>query len=147
MDHAIVNSRELAFPPERVFAAFSDPGQLAAWWGPQGFTNSFEQFDFTPGGAWRFTMRGPDGTAYPMSHRFTEIVAARRIAFRHLQAGHDFTLEVAFAAKAGGTTIVWRMTFDDPAEGERLRDFLGPANDQNLDRLVAHLSAGAGSVR
>ena len=28
----------------------------------------------------------------------------------------------------------------DPAEGERVRTFVIPANEQNLDRLAAHLS-------
>jgi hypothetical protein len=32
------------------------------------------------------------------------------------------------------------MNFDDPAEGERLRSFLGPANAENLARLAAHLA-------
>ena len=29
-----------------VFAAFSEANRLAAWWGPDGFTNTFEQFEF-----------------------------------------------------------------------------------------------------
>jgi hypothetical protein len=32
------------------------------------------------------------------------------------------------------------MRFDDAAEADRLRGFLQQANEQNLDRLAAHLS-------
>lgn len=136
----IVSTRVFAQPRENVFAAFSDPARLAQWWGPKGFTNEFLQFDFRPGGAWRFTMRGPDGAAYEMDKRFTEIVRPERIVLRHFQQTHDFTLTMTFAVEAGGTAVTWVMDFDDPAEGERLRSFLGPANAENLARLAAHLA-------
>lgn len=138
--HAIVTTRLLAASCERVWAMFSDPAALAQWWGPEGFTNTFQEFDFRPGGIWRFTMRGADGSAYAMDHRFPEIVAPERIVVRHLQPGHDFTLTIALAERAGRTAIAWRMLFDDPAEAARVRPFVVPANEQNLDRLAAHLS-------
>jgi uncharacterized protein YndB with AHSA1/START domain len=137
----IVTVRLLAAPRERVFAAHADPAALAAWWGPKGFTNEFHAFEFRPGGAWRFTMRGPGDAAYEMDHRFAAIVAPERIAVRHLQPGHDFTLTITFTAQPGGTEVAWRMVFDDPAEGARLRDFIAAANAENLERLAAHLRA------
>ncbi|MEO6245533.1 MAG: SRPBCC family protein [Opitutaceae bacterium] len=137
----IVSTRLLPVPRDRVFAAYSDPVALARWWGPKKFTNVFHEFDFRPGGAWRFTMRGPDGASHKMDQRFTEIVAPERIVVRHIQQAHDFLLTMTFAERAGGTEVTWRMRFDDPAEGARLRDFLVVANGENLDRLAAHLSA------
>lgn len=145
--HAIVTSRALPAARERVWAAFSEPSALAGWWGPAGFTNTFHEFDFRPGGVWRFTMRGPDGAAYAMDHRFSEIVAPERIVVRHLQPGHDFTLTVTLAGRSGSTEITWCMLFDDPAEAARVRPFVIPANEQNLDRLAAHLSGKPPAVR
>lgn len=136
----IITLRVLPVPRERVFAAFSDPARLAQWWGPEGFTNIFHEFDFRPGGSWRFTMRGPDGTAYEMNKRFVEVVPSERIVLRHFQQTHDFTLTMTFVPKGTGTLVTWAMCFEDPAEGERLRAFLAPANEQNFDRLAAHLS-------
>jgi uncharacterized protein YndB with AHSA1/START domain len=92
-------------------------------------------------------MRAPDGAAYAMEHQFMEIFAPERIVVRHLQPGHDFTLTVTLTDHAGHTEIVWRMLFDDPAEAERVRAFVLSANEQNLDRLQAHLTktmSGAG---
>jgi uncharacterized protein YndB with AHSA1/START domain len=43
-------SRVLPYPPEEVFEAFTRPDRLARWWGPRGFTNTSEAFEFTPGG-------------------------------------------------------------------------------------------------
>lgn len=143
----LTTTRRLPWPRERVWTAFSDGSALAAWWGPAGFTNTFESFTFQPGGVWRFTMHGPDGAAYAMDHRFLEIVAPERLVIRHLQPGHDFTLTVTLADRDGQTDLTWRMAFDDPAEAARVRPFVIPANEQNLDRLAVHLSGIAPPVR
>jgi len=140
LDGEIVTGRIFPVPAERLFAAFSDPVRLAAWWGPTGFTNTFREFEFRSGGAWKFTMHGPDGARYEMDHQFIEIVPPRLIVVRHLQPGHDFTLIVTLVGRDDRTEVVWRMRFDDPAEALRVRPFIIPANEQNLDRLAAHLS-------
>lgn len=137
----IVSTRVFAATPDEVFAVFGDASRLVQWWGPKGFTNVFHAFDFRPGGVWRFTMRGPDGAAYEMDKQFVEIVRPARIVLRHFQQGHGFTLTMLFEAHGGGTAVTWRMRFDDPAECARVRGFVVPANEQNLDRLAAHLSA------
>ncbi len=146
-DGALVTSRLVAAPRERVWTAFSEPAALAAWWGPASFTNTFHEFDFRPGGVWRFTMHGPNGAAYAMEHRFVEIVAPERLAVRHIQPGHDFMLTVVLAPATGGTAVFWRMVFDDPAEADRVRAFVLPANEQNLDRLQAHLAKSLSGAR
>lgn len=136
----IVNVRVLAWPRPEVFRAFADPARLARWWGPNGFTNEFHSFDFRPGGAWKFTMRGPDGAAFEMSKVFAEIVAPARIVLAHFQPGHDFTLAISLEERGPRTEVTWRMRFADAAEGERLRGFLQRANEENFDRLEAHLA-------
>jgi len=146
-DPEIVCARVMTASREAVFAAFRDPARLAVWWGPEGSTNTFHKFDFRPGGAWKFTMRGPDGATYTMDQQFAEIVPPERIVLRHFQAGHDFTLTMTLAAQGSRTEVTWRMRFAVPAETEKLRPFLLTANGQNLDRLAAHLSASAGPVR
>jgi len=136
----IESSRLIAAPHARVWAAFSDPVRLAQWWGPQGFTNTFHEFDFRPGGAWRFTMHGPDGNACELNKRFTAIVAPEKIVVDHFQPGHDFTLTMTLAAQGGRTMVVWWMHFVDAAEAERIRAFILQANEQNFDRLAAYLA-------
>ena len=63
-EREIVTTRVIDAPRERVFKAWTDPEHLAQWWGPKGFTNTFQEFDMRPGGAWRFVMPGPDGVDY-----------------------------------------------------------------------------------
>ena len=67
-------SKFIAASPAQVFAAMQDPGRVARWWGPTGFTNTIHKYEFTPGGSWLLTMHGPDGKDYPNESRFTRIV-------------------------------------------------------------------------
>lgn len=133
----IVNTRTFDTPREQLFDAFINPAHLAQWWGPAGFTNAFHEFDPHPGGAWRFTMRGPDGQSYEMNKKFLEVVRPERIVLRHEQANHNFTMTMTFADQAGKTLVTWRMLFEEPAE--EIRKVIEEANEQNFDRLEAHL--------
>ncbi|MET0518832.1 MAG: SRPBCC domain-containing protein [Burkholderiaceae bacterium] len=135
-------SRRLPASPARVYAAFGDPGELARWWGPAGFGNSFETFEFRPGGDWRFTMHGPDGRNYANQSRFLVLEPGRQVLLRHLNAP-AFELRVLLEPAGEGQTLLhWRQRFDDAGLAAQLRALVEPANEQNLDRLAA-LLAGA----
>ena len=88
--------------PSAVYAAFTAPERLARWWGPEGFRNTFTLCDFRPGGAWRFTMHGPDGKDYPNESQFVEVVPNARVVIRHVNAPH-FVLTVELRAEGEGT--------------------------------------------
>jgi uncharacterized protein YndB with AHSA1/START domain len=134
-------SRILDAPRERVYDAFSDPAQLAKWWGPKGFTNSFHQFDFRPGGAWNIVMHGPDGTDYPIANEFVEVVRPEKFAYQNLDPTHRFKMTILFTEIGQRTRVSWRMSFESVAEAGRVRQIVVEANEQNLDRLAAHLAA------
>lgn len=132
----IVNSRIFTVPRLRLFEAFSDPVQLAQWWGPKGFRNTFDEFDFRPGGMWRFTMHAPNGAEYHNTSNFTEIVTPERIVFVHLKPVHQFEMTMLFSEEDGGTRLTWHMLFETD-EGEQMRGFITAANEENFDRLEA----------
>jgi uncharacterized protein YndB with AHSA1/START domain len=68
-------------PRALVFKVWTDPRHLSQWWGPKGFTNPVCAIDLRPGGAILIHMRGPDGSVYPMSGEFNEIVEPERLVF------------------------------------------------------------------
>lgn len=68
-------------PRPLVFAAWTDPAQLAQWWSPYGFTNPVCEVDARPGGAFLVHMRGPDGVEYPDQGVFREVVPPERLVF------------------------------------------------------------------
>ena len=97
-------------PIERVFAALTEPADLARWWGPQRFTAPEIQLDLRPGGRYRFTMQPPEGEAFHLSGEFQEIRRPTRLAFtfRWDEPGPDDreTLVVLSLEEAGGATTV-----------------------------------------
>ena len=129
------HSRELPATPGAIYSAFQKPARLARWWGPEGFKNTFHTFEFRPGGAWVFTMHGPDGADYPNQAEFLELVPDALVRLRHVNLPH-FELSITLAATATGTLVTWVGIFEDPAFAERMRAFLESANEQNLDRLA-----------
>jgi uncharacterized protein YndB with AHSA1/START domain/catechol 2,3-dioxygenase-like lactoylglutathione lyase family enzyme len=139
-DAEIVSTRVFDAPREVVFRAFTDPTLLAQWWGPRGFTNTFHEFDPRPGGAWRFVMHGPDGTHYPMTKEFVEVVSPERIVLQHIQAMHMFRMAMVLADEAGGTRVTWRTRFESAEEAENVRGFWAVANEENFDRLQSLLA-------
>ena len=138
-DREIVSTRLFDAPREVVFQAFSDPVQLAQWWGPNGFTNTITKFDFRPGGDWHLTMHGPDGTNYRNESVFVEIIEPERIVYDHLRTMHRFLMAMTYCEFDGKTCLTWRMRFESAAELEKVKHFVIPANEQNFDRLEKHL--------
>ena len=134
----IVSSRVIDAPREKVFKAFADPTHLARWWGPNGFQNTFEEFDFRPGGVWRVTMHGPDGTDYSNRSVFLDIQEPSRIVFEH-EEPHEFRMTITLRDESGKTHVEWRMLFESAAERDRTARYAVPANEQNFDRLQAEL--------
>jgi uncharacterized protein YndB with AHSA1/START domain len=131
-------SREIPAAVEHVFAAFRDPERLARWWGPAGFTNTFNTCEFKAGGRWSFTMHGPDGKNYRNESVFTEIEAPNRILLHHI-TGPTYHLTITLAPSPTGTLVSWLQEFENPDVGKRLEDMIRPANEQNLDRLAAEV--------
>ena len=135
---ALFTSREIPASPAEIFAAISDPARLARWWGPAGFTNTFDLCEFQPGGRWLFTMHGPDGHDYQNECTFSEIDPPRRVVIQHT-CEPIFTLTIALEPSPAGTLLTWNQDFDNPDFAQRLEHILRPANEQNLDRLTAEV--------
>jgi uncharacterized protein YndB with AHSA1/START domain len=140
-DREIVNTRIFSAPREKVYAAFSDPEQLARWWGPKGFTNTIQEFDPRPGGNWRIVLHGPDGTDYPNEKKFIEVTEPERVVFDHLgPMMHQFQMTLLYDDLGGKTRVTWRMRFTSADEVAKLGKIIAEANEQNFDRLEAHLA-------
>ena len=131
-------SRLFSALPEAVFAALATPERLARWWGPDGFRNTFDGFVFNNGGDWRFTMHGPDDTAYPNAMVFESIVPNRRVVLKHLSHPH-FTLSIGLEPTPTGTHVTWEQAFDRPEVAAAMQHIVVPANEQNLSRWQAEV--------
>ncbi|WP_028551853.1 SRPBCC family protein [Paenibacillus sp. UNC451MF] len=142
-ENEIISSRVFDVSRELVFRAWTTPDLLAQWWGPQGFTNTFHEFDLRPGGTWRFTMHGPNGVDYPNYSVFVEIVPMERIVLDHL-SGHEFRVTATFEDVEDRTKVTFRQLFKKTEEFEQVKAYCIEGNEQNFDRL-GKLLAGLAS--
>jgi uncharacterized protein YndB with AHSA1/START domain len=136
---AVSTERVLSATPRMIFAVFEQPDHLAQWWGPKDFTNTFEQFAFTPGGRWVFVMHGPNGASYPNESIFQEIEPDTRIVIEHVVKPW-YTLTVTLTARGDQTHVAWVQEFESPAVAAKIRSLSETANEQVLDRLEALLA-------
>ena len=122
-DRDLVVSRLIDAPRELVFQAWTDPEQIARWWGPRGFVTVEHDMDIRPGGAYWFVMRSPEGTDHRKRGVYREIVAPERIAFTFAweaadgTLGHETLVTVTFDAVDDKTRLTLRQGAFDSVAG------------------------------
>lgn len=131
--------RVLNAPRARVFGAWSNPEQLASWWGPKDFTSTIHEFNLKPGGRWRIDMHGPDGVDYTNESVFVEVVEPERIVFQNVSSP-AFRMTANFVELAGGTELEWLLAFETFAVSGPSWIGHDEQISQNLDRLEALLA-------
>ena len=144
----LVMTRVFDAPRALVWKAWTDPVHLARWWGPRMFTNPVCEVDPRPGGAIRIHMQGPDGSVYPMSGTFVEVVEPERLIYT-AGALHDESgtpgLEthntVTFDEHDGKTTLTQRIVVTRAtAEAADALAGMEIGWSQSLDRLAELLA-------
>jgi len=119
-DQELVITRIFNAPRELVYRAFTDPDQLAQWFGPVGFSVPREtvDLDVRTGGHQRFTMvsdQDPNMTS-PVNARFTEVVENELIVGTEdwegvpgQQESSGMYLRIEFHDEGGKTRLVLRQ--------------------------------------
>jgi uncharacterized protein YndB with AHSA1/START domain len=113
-------SREIAAPPEQVYAALVDPAALTAWLPPRGMTGRFDHFEARPGGSYRMVLTYADGeTPAGKMTADSDVVEAN---FVEIVPGRRVVQDVDFVSDdprfRGTMTMTWEVTPVD--EGTRV---------------------------
>ena len=135
----VVSARTFMHRRELIFEAWTNPERLKNWWGPNGFTNTFYEFDLRPGGKWSFTMHGPDGTNYPNESVFVKIEAPELLVFDPLSQPQFQVVATFTELQEAKTRVTFRMIFKSAEQCNALRSFVQEKNEENFDRLEAEL--------
>jgi uncharacterized protein YndB with AHSA1/START domain len=77
----LVVRRTIRATAERVFAAWTEPEHLVAWWGPRPVTCSAVEVDLRVGGRYRIVNALPDGTSVTIAGEFREIEAPSKLVY------------------------------------------------------------------
>lgn len=130
-------------PLQAVWDAWTDPAQVAQWWGPRGFSLTTHSKDLRPGGHWHYTMHDPDGTDYPNKTIYHEVEERAKLVYDH--GGNDdrpplFRVTALFSETGGRTKIEMSMTLPTPEAAEETRKFIKKAGGHaTWDRLAEYL--------
>lgn len=139
-DSEIVSSRIFNVPREHLFRAWSDPNHLKNWWGPAGFTNTFNEFDFRVGGKWSFVMHGPDKGNYANECEFIKIDVPSLIAWKRISKPLFQVVATFEEVSQDQTKLVFKMLFTTAEECGKLRPFVVDKNEENFNKLEAELT-------
>ncbi|MBL0340076.1 MAG: SRPBCC domain-containing protein [Bacteroidetes bacterium] len=135
----IFSKRVLNARLETAYQVFANPLYLQKWWGPEGFTNTFHEFDLRPEGKWVLTMHGPDKGNYENSSLFKLVQPLKLITWTRVSQP-VFDMEIAFEKlNDSKTSISFRMIFEIIEECEKIKRFAIPKNEENFDRLEREL--------
>jgi len=91
----MVITRTFAAPPALVFQAWTDPDRLIHWWATVEMTGAASEIDLRPGGAWRASMRSPEGVDHWAGGTFQDI-----------EPPHRLVMTFAWEAPGASTTVL-----------------------------------------
>ena len=144
---------ERSYPaaPERIFAAFADPGQKKSWFaGDRGMPVESYEMDFRIGGIERARYRLGDKSPFPGAILgndtvYQDIVPGQRIVFAYTMSlgGRRFSVSLAtieLVAADGGTNLIFtdQGAYLEGADGPQIRE----QGWQNLlGQLQEHLAS------
>lgn len=106
-DREIVLTRVFDAARHLVWDAFTRPELLKRWFGPRGWSLVVCEVDLRVGGAFRFVLRGPDGTDMGMRGVYREIEPPHRSV--HTESFDDYpgesTVTTILTEQDGKTTL------------------------------------------
>jgi uncharacterized protein YndB with AHSA1/START domain len=139
----ITITRVVEAPRDLVWKAWTEPEQLAEWWGPAGWSNPLPNvtMDVRPGGAFHVTsISDEDGSEMSTGGVYREVVEPERLVLEEPAEGswHDGSVSaVTFTDLGDGRTeIVLRATIHTTDE---MRAAAEAGMRGSLDRLAEHL--------
>jgi uncharacterized protein YndB with AHSA1/START domain len=98
-------------PVKLVWEAWTEPGHIAAWWGPKGMKTNVVEHNFKVGGTWKYTMKMPDGSdfisegVYSVIEQFKKIFSSAE--FRPMTEGVE--IQAIFEAKGAKTDFTFNV--------------------------------------
>ncbi|WKU06890.1 SRPBCC domain-containing protein [Micromonospora sp. HUAS LYJ1] len=137
----LIAGRHLDVSPERVWAAFTSPASIAAFWGGSHATvpPGSVAVDLRRGGEFTLDTRAPDGRTRTLRFVYVRVAAPHELVFDEPVTGLRTTVTLRPAADGTDLTVHQRRL---PAELRTARAADGLA--AILDALAAHLHRPTG---
>lgn len=148
----LIVDRTFDAPRDLVWAAFTEPGRIAQWWGPRGWSTTNKQAEIRVGGVWHYCMHGPDGMESWGKAEYTEITPKDRIVYRDSFSDPDgntneqmpaILITFEFQDVAAKKTRVYSTAEFPTVEGLEQVAEMGMVQglSETLDKLAEYLAA------
>lgn len=148
---AIVITRTFDASRERVFRAYTDPQELAQWWGPEGWTTETRAHDLRPGGIWHYCMRGPGGMESWGKSTYHEVTPPVRYVYSDafsdaegnlVEGMPTMTITNEFTEHNGKTTVTSTTQFASEEDMRKVVEMGAAAGiTQTWERLAVYLGS------
>jgi uncharacterized protein YndB with AHSA1/START domain len=105
----LVVRRTIRATPARLFAAWTEPNQLLAWWGPRPVTCAGAEIDLRVGGKYRILNALPDGAILAIEGEFRTIEPPHKLVYTwHMGAALEelSLVTVRFEARDSATEVI-----------------------------------------
>ena len=104
-DRAFAITRTFRAPAAKVFAAYTDPKQLAQWWAPWGGSFKVESMDVRPGGTYRYVQSMPGRPTMAFVGSYLEVKPVTRLVYTFQVEGQpNIVTATVELREADGTT-------------------------------------------
>jgi uncharacterized protein YndB with AHSA1/START domain len=132
--------RRLNAPPERVYAAWTDPPKLMRWFGPEEIEMLRAEADARVGGRYRIVMRGTNGEEHDVSGVYREVVPNKKLVFTwawRTTPERESLVTVDIKPEGTGSllTLTHEQFFDEAARDRHEHGWTGCLN--KLERYFA----------
>lgn len=132
--------RRFNAPPEKVFAAWTDPEKLKRWMGPGEVATVLAESDARSGGRYRIVMRAPNGEEHDVGGVYREVVPNEKLVFTWAWKStpeRESLVTVTFKPDGTGTlmTLLHEQFFDADARDRHQGGWNGA-----LDKLEKYLT-------
>ncbi len=132
--------RRLKAPPSRVYGAWTEPGKLTQWFGPEGAETLAAETDARVGGRFHVLMRTADGEEHGVSGVYREVVPDERLVFTwawRTTPERESLVTVTLKGEGDGTilTLTHEQFFDEEARDRHQEGWSGALD--KLERVVA----------
>ena len=139
-ERALVVSRIFAAPVALVWQAWTDPNHLKNWWGPAGFTNTFQELDSRHGSRWIYPMPGTEKGNYQNDVEFLAIDRPSFIAWKRHSKPLFQVVATFEEVTSDKTKVIFKMLFETAEECAKLKPYVVDKNEENFDRLEVELT-------
>ncbi len=132
--------RRLKAPPEKVFAAWTDPEKIVKWFGPGNVRCTHAEFEPRVGGRYMIAALTPDGEKHQVGGVLREFVRNERLVYTwawHTTPERESLVTIELKPDGGGTllTLTHEQFFDADARDRHQHGWNGALD--KLEQVIA----------